>query len=1287
MHWFARAFLISALGVVFGDSLLSGSVVINEIHHSPDVKQERVEFIELFNRGPAAADLTGWHFDDGITFSFPSGTRMEPGQFLVVAGDPAAVAAKFRASGVLGPWIGKLSGDGERVRLRTAAGQVEDEVEYRLGFPWPTVGDSPGYSMELIHPDFDNDLGGTWRSSELGHESVGPALLLPAGSRWRYWKGTLAPSSPMTQWRNPGFNDSAWSEGASPIGYDPDVAVRTRLDDMRGGYTQFFLRGEFDATGSDDITALRFEALFDDGFKMWVNGTQVFSTAMPPGEVAVGATASGEARENNSYQRFETSIPPGVLREGRNVVAVQVANINRDTSSDAFFDARLFGLVGSTGRGPSPGRTNVVYATQAPPAVRQVEHQPEQPRSGDPVTISARVTDPEGVQSVRLEYQVVTPGNYIDLEDPAYKTDWTSVVMQRGMLDTNRFTAELPPSVVHHRNLIRYRILCRDGLGGEGRSPQADDPQPNFALFCHDGVPAWNGAVRPGSTGAAGALFTVSTNEMNRLPVYHLISKKKSVEDSTWLDRSHGDEYFWTGALVYDGEVYDHIRFRPRGGVWRYAMGKNMWKFDFNRGHDFRARDIWGRRFNTSWSKLNLGACIQQGDTNHRGEQGMFESVGFRLFQLLGVPASHSTFVQFRVIDEAEESPADSQYSGDFWGTYLAIEQLDGRFLDEHGLPDGNLYKMEGGFGEPNNLGPDGPVDSSDLGLFLNAYNAPDNAQLPDDWWRTHLNLEAYYNYQIIVQGIHHYDIADGKNYFYYHHPLDHRWMVVPWDLDLTWANNMYRSGQTGGDEPFKSRVLSNFRAVPARPALALEFRNRVREVRDLLWNEDEAGRLIDEEALRLRGTEPLTLLDADRAQWDYNPIMIDQNIVDLGKAGQGRFYQFPTGSGVTRNFMGAVQLMKNYVKYRANNATFSLDTLSKEPLQPGQPQLEFIGPAGFPLNRLSFRATDYQGSAPFRSVKWRVGEISRVGHPGYDPSEPMAYEIQPVWESPELTSPAVEMTLPLAPLKVGHLYRARVRYTDAEGRTSHWSPPVEFTAGEPEGSGVLTRDLRLTELMYNPPSEGFEFIELHNGNPIDPLRLDGAHFSEGISYPFPTNSILPPGAYALVIRTTNTAAFLSWHGLPAGTLLFGPYDGSLDNGGEPLALQTAADGAEIFRVVYDDAPPWPTGADGDGYSLVPRLGGVEDLSAPEHWRRSSNLRGSPGYPDPEPAPQIASYRLVPGGLEVHFTASTGLTWVAETAGSLGEWQPMATNRGPATILLPVTGAQAAQFVRGIVRE
>nr|NIP93466.1 hypothetical protein [Akkermansiaceae bacterium] len=86
---------------------------------------------------------------------------------------------------------------------------------------------------------------------------------------------------------------------------------------------------------------------------------------------------------------------------------------------------------------------------------------------------------------------------------------------------------------------------------------------------------------------------------------------------------------------------------------------------------------------------------MQQVNFQHRGEQGLFEGVGFRLFELCGVEACKTHHVQFYVVDSSRES-GRTQYDTDYYGLYLAIEQMDGRFLDEHGLPDGNLYKMEG---------------------------------------------------------------------------------------------------------------------------------------------------------------------------------------------------------------------------------------------------------------------------------------------------------------------------------------------------------------------------------------------------------------------------------------------------------------------------------------------------------------------------------------------------------------------------------------------------------------
>ena len=1277
--------LAVALGVPFAGL---ADVVIHEIHHTPDVKQEPVEFVELYNTGPGPVDLGGWRFDDGVAYEFPAGTRMEPGAFLVVAGNPEAVTAKFGVTGVLGPWTGRLAGSGERLRLRQASGEVASVVVYGMGFPWPTVGEPPGYSIELIHPGLDNTVGGHWRASVVGASDANAIPLRAARERWRIWKGTREPSNPPTAWRDPDFDDAAWEEGSGPVGYDPEVAMGTRLADMRGGYVQFFLRGEFDLSEAESLGGLRLGALFDDGFKLWINGHLAFYQGLPPGEVSRQSPATGEAREDNAYQRFESFLPPGVLRDGRNVIAVQVANVNLGSSSDAFFDARLSGLRGPVSRGPTPGRTNSVHAPNAPPAVREVTHQPRSPRSGDPVTVEAWVTDPDGVDAVFLEYQVVRPGDYIEREDPRFESEWVRVAMEPVDGAKDRYVARLPEEAVQHRTLVRYRLITADATGLVGAAPLEDDPQPNFALYCDDGIPAWSGAVRPGAPGDLGAEFIVDATEMKRMPVYRLVARRQAVEDSTWYDRSHGDEYFWTGTLVADGRVYDHIRFRPRGGVWRYAMGKNMWKFDFNRGHDFEARDNWGRPFRTRWRKLNLGASIQQGNFNHRGEHGLFESVGFRLFQLAGVPASQTTFVQFRIVDDAQEVAPGDPYSGDFWGVYLAVEQLGGRFLDENGLPDGNFYKMEGGFGDPNNLSPDGPVDSSDLSAFLNAYSPGSNASLSDDWWRANLNLEAYYSYQVIVQAIHHYDIADGKNYFYYRNPVDRRWTVIPWDLDLTWADSMYRAGRTGGDEPFKSRVLSNFSPNPARPALAREFRNRVREVRDLLWNFDEAYRLIDEYARLLRGSAPHSLIDADRAQWDFNPIMVNPAIVNLDKAGHGRFYRFPGGPGVTRDFAGAVQLMKNYVGSRATNATFSLDTLAAEPEIPDRPGLAYLGPEGFPVDRLTFSVGSYEGSAPLQSVKWRVGEISRMGHPGWDPAGPMAYEIQAVWETPELLPTSTAIEVPARALRVGGLYRIRARFTDTEGRTSHWSEPVEFTAGEAADVGLLPRDLRLTEIMYHPLPDGFEFLELHNPLSSAALILDGATFSRGIAYTFPPGSLLPPGGYALLAGTPDFGAFRQWAGLSPEHLVFGPYTGALDNAGETVELLTAPGGERVFRVTYGDRDPWPTEADGDGYSLVPRLGGSAILDDPAYWRISTDVGGSPGRADPERLLSVEGYARTPEGLAVRFLAGDGVRWIAESGTLDSAWIPVATNTGPATVLLPLTGAGGLRFVRGrLARE
>ncbi len=124
-------------------------IVINELHVNPDLKTELVEFVELYNNAPFDVDLSGWSFTEGIFFTFPAGSKCPAGGYVLVAENPTQMEAKLAvmrssvpSACLFGPYGGKLDNEGEKVVLCDAQGRLADEVDYRVGFPWPTVGDA-----------------------------------------------------------------------------------------------------------------------------------------------------------------------------------------------------------------------------------------------------------------------------------------------------------------------------------------------------------------------------------------------------------------------------------------------------------------------------------------------------------------------------------------------------------------------------------------------------------------------------------------------------------------------------------------------------------------------------------------------------------------------------------------------------------------------------------------------------------------------------------------------------------------------------------------------------------------------------------------------------------------------------------------------------------------------------------------------------------------------------------------------------------------------------------------
>jgi hypothetical protein len=149
---------------------------------------------------------------------------------------------------------------------------------------------------------------------------------------------------------------------------------------------------------------------------------------------------------------------------------------------------------------------------------------------------------------------------------------------------------------------------------------------------------------------------------------------------------------------------------------------------------------------------------------------------------------------------------------------------------------------------------------------------------------------------------------------------------------------------------------------------------------------------------------------------------------------------------------------------------------------------------------------------------------------------------------------------------------------------------------------------LVFNEILYNPASgdQDEEFIEIFNSGPSG---IDLTHWAirGGIDFDFPSSLSLAPGAYLVVAK--SLPAFEARY--PGSTAqVVGGYSRKLDNGGETLRLLRPDLGVED-SVSYDDDPPWPVEADGEGSSLELRNPAL-DNTFPDAWG-AGVTGGTPG--------------------------------------------------------------------------
>ena len=147
-------------------------IVINEIHYrpNPEADEPNKEFIELYHAGATAANLSGYTIS-AISYTFPTGSVVDPGEYIVVAANSADPAYAALDADDVFDWVWgsadnqKLSNSSEAVTLRHSDGRVVDTVTYDDDLPWPKPADGSGPSLSLLDEALDNTVPASWAAS------------------------------------------------------------------------------------------------------------------------------------------------------------------------------------------------------------------------------------------------------------------------------------------------------------------------------------------------------------------------------------------------------------------------------------------------------------------------------------------------------------------------------------------------------------------------------------------------------------------------------------------------------------------------------------------------------------------------------------------------------------------------------------------------------------------------------------------------------------------------------------------------------------------------------------------------------------------------------------------------------------------------------------------------------------------------------------------------------------------------------------------------------------------
>jgi len=266
--------------------------------YHPATNESQLEWVELHNQNAIDVDLGGWKLIGGIDYSFPVGTVIRGGGDLVVAISPATLIAATGLTNVVGPFTGRLSNNGEELRLRDINNRLMDSVSYGVDGDWPDGADGSGFSLAKRHTNLASRPAENWTVSAQNGGTPGAAN----------FTSDILPSLPKMAFNeiSGASSNNFWIE---VINYGDTPVELGDLEIVHGGAERFSFSPQSLAPGDFLVLTqaqLGFSA--DDGEKLFLHA---FSGSALLDASVVRTNLRGRRQDGSGAWKFPSMATPG----------------------------------------------------------------------------------------------------------------------------------------------------------------------------------------------------------------------------------------------------------------------------------------------------------------------------------------------------------------------------------------------------------------------------------------------------------------------------------------------------------------------------------------------------------------------------------------------------------------------------------------------------------------------------------------------------------------------------------------------------------------------------------------------------------------------------------------------------------------------------------------------------------------------------------------------------------------------------------------------------------------